>query len=84
MYWVFTYSHTQDTSPDFGNRTVSQRPVDYFLEAVSYIGVILSIVFIILTIVSYAANKLVMDVCMCAFVFQSQVYFSHSQETTLI
>ena len=82
MYWVFIYSHTQDTSPDFANRTVSQRPVDYFLEAVSYIGIILSIVFIILTIVSYAANKLVIDACV--FVFESKVCFSHSQETTFI
>lgn len=43
----------------------------------SYIGVILSIVFIILTIVSYAANKLVMYACVCLCLKPKLIFPTH-------
>ena len=49
----------QDVSPQFANRTVSDRPEDIFLDAVSYIGVILSIASLLLTIISYIGTRLV-------------------------
>ena len=47
----------QDTSPQFGKRTVLNRPEDFFLNALSYIGVILSMGGLLLTIVSYIGTR---------------------------
>ena len=47
----------QDTSPQFGNRTGLNRPEDFFLNALSYIGVILSMGGLLLTIVSYIGTR---------------------------
>ena len=47
----------QDVSPQFGDPPVSNRPEDFFLDAVSYIGVILSIAGLLLTIVSYIGTR---------------------------
>ena len=47
----------QDTSPQFGKRTVLSRPEDFFLNSLSYIGVILSMGGLLLTIVSYIGTR---------------------------
>ena len=50
----------QDVSPQFGDAPVSNRPEDFFLDAVSYIGVILSIAGLLLTIVSHIGTRSVL------------------------
>ena len=57
MYITFCFAHLQDTSPQFGNRKVLNRPEDFLLNALSYIGVILSMGGLLLTIVSYIGTR---------------------------
>ena len=65
MYTTFhVYKHFsitfQDVSTNFGSTMTPDEPVDLLLDAVSYIGVILSIFGLLLTIISYVITKLVM------------------------
>ena len=52
----------QDVSPTFGSTMTPDQPVDLFLDAVSYIGVILSIFGLLLTFISYIMTKLVVTI----------------------
>lgn len=50
------YALLQDVSPNFGNRN-AETPVEHFLSAVSYIGVIMSIICLLVTVMSYAISR---------------------------
>ena len=54
MLYQFSF---QDVSPVIDETPPSDTPLQKALEAISYIGVIISIIFLTVTVISYLANK---------------------------
>ena len=61
-------NYLQDVSPVIDETPPSDTPLQKALEAISYIGVIISIICLTVTVISYLANKSVIAVILSTLI----------------